>query len=165
MRFILTADIPGKKNTFRVYRGRGVQIKSKELEAIAWELAAQRNKKKSYEFPFKEIITCDIWIQGDDRKDLINQMGTVCDLLQESGIIQNDRQIKYVRGAKHIGKPNICKIIIMTSKMLDDDWDKKQREFKKSCDQYHKNKEDKLTKIPISELALAETPSVAAALL
>jgi len=110
MRFTLQQEIPSKKNTMGMRGGRMYQSKPKELEKLAWNLKTQR--VRMYDPPMEGVVALHVHIKGNDRFDLVNQVGTICDLLQDAGIVKNDRAIKNIHATKEIGKSPSCLIQI-----------------------------------------------------
>lgn len=95
-------NIPGKilskKNKYEIGNGRFYQNRevSDWMSGMAWELRSQRKDQITICVPVKLIVE----IQADNRNDLDNQVVTVCDLLQMSGILKNDRLVREINAKK-----------------------------------------------------------------
>ena len=81
-------------------RGRIFQSKQKEIDALIWQLKAINVPR--YNFPITTPIKLFVSLYGDDRKDFLGQLETIGDILQDSGIIKNDRQIKNIVAKKEV---------------------------------------------------------------
>jgi len=95
--FTLLGQIPAKKNNYRFGKNRFYNAKQKELDEFILDLTNQRNNYDARDdFPIKTQCELNLELWQGDRTDLDNQITTICDLLQNSGIIANDRQIKHI---------------------------------------------------------------------
>jgi Holliday junction resolvase RusA-like endonuclease len=104
--FELKGEIPSKKNTLRFAKGRVFNSKSEEMASLVLQLKIQKNKKATRKyFPLNKDIAIAVILVGDNRHDFNNQITTLCDILQDAEIIQNDRQIKKIFAEKFIKKP------------------------------------------------------------
>lgn len=92
--FEISGNIKGKKNLYK--RGRGKSFyKDPELvafeEKALWQLKSQKSKYTKTKFPLSSDMKLYIMIDIMKRdKDMDNTLGTVFDLIQKSGIIEND---------------------------------------------------------------------------
>ena len=70
-----------------------------EFNALLWQLKSQKDSDTI-------LGNCKLILDifGNNRKDLNNQLTTICDLLERAEIIKNDRQIKVIDARKHISK-------------------------------------------------------------
>lgn len=110
-KFTLEGEILSHKNLYKRARFGGIYMSQrKEFESLLWQLKSQ---KSSYDnLPITEICELEVSITGNDRKDLNNQVQTLCDLLEKSGIVENDRQIKHIKASKVISKEPKTEIIL-----------------------------------------------------
>ena len=100
MKFSIKGEILSHKNLYRRAKWGGLYMSQKEeFEALLWQFKAQREGDA---MTGKIKLILDVF--GNDRKDLNNQIACICDLLEKSGIIKNDRQIKVIDARKHISK-------------------------------------------------------------
>lgn len=94
-----------KKNSLRIMRGRGgTPFVAQSRQANAWELhAVLQLQAKSHGLP--------AWVRGPvnlrariyrerDVGDLGNYLAAVCDALQASGVVENDREILGFDGSR-----------------------------------------------------------------
>ncbi len=105
MEFVLKGKIPSKKNTW--HKGKYGQIYQSQqdiLDGLLFQLKQQ--KSIYYDLPIKKDCRLSCCIYGDNRNDLDNQLTSICDLLQKSGIIKNDRYFKQIEAEKIIDKKN-----------------------------------------------------------
>lgn len=112
IKFKLIGQIPAKKNDLR--RGRYGQFYHKEDKAMTALIMQLKVQKQQYtELPLKGRCSLELSVWGGDRKDLNNEMTTICDLLENAGIVENDRQIKHIVATKVVENKNPrCEIII-----------------------------------------------------
>ena len=97
--FKLTGKIPSKKNTWQ--KGKYGQIYQSQQNALNGLLLQLKVQKARYNnLPLKNDCRLFVCVWGDNRQDLDNQITTICDLLQKSEIIKNDRQIKQIEAEK-----------------------------------------------------------------
>jgi Holliday junction resolvase RusA-like endonuclease len=102
--FVVEGDIPSMKNDLRISRNGGVFHRNNEVMTYKRLFLSQvplafRNKR------ITGPVSVDLIIyQKDRRKDAHNQMATVFDAIEHSGIIKNDRQIIKWSGCRQIDK-------------------------------------------------------------
>lgn len=105
MKFILTGQLVSKKNTWRrgLY-GQTYQSKQKEIDAFIWQLKKQTRNILGLPIKTQCILKLCVW--GSDKRDLDNEITTLTDILQNSGVIKNDRQVKYIIAKKVVDNKN-----------------------------------------------------------
>lgn len=100
MKFELKGKIPSKKNTwFRSKWGKVYQGKQKEIDAFIWQLRDQT--KDISTLPIKIQQKAILEIYSDNRNDLDNQICTILDILQDAGVVENDRLIRHIEASKY----------------------------------------------------------------
>jgi Holliday junction resolvase RusA-like endonuclease len=105
IKFILQGQVPAKKNDLR--RGRYGQFYHKEDKAMTALVLQLKVQKAQYtNLPLKDECTLNLSVWGGDRKDLNNECTTICDLLENAGIVENDRQIKHIIATKVVDNKN-----------------------------------------------------------
>ena len=88
--FIIEGSVPSKKNQRQTFvkNGRVINIPSKRYkewhEQAMWQLKGFGNLKPPYE------IVLTFWMKDNRKTDLDNKVGSVLDLLQDAGIIEDD---------------------------------------------------------------------------
>lgn len=101
IKFELKGQLPAKKNSWRKNKyGFIYQSKQKEIDAFILQLKPQ-TRKYPY-LPFKCNVGLFLGLWQSNRTDLDNQITTICDILQQVGIVENDRQIKQIIARKFI---------------------------------------------------------------
>lgn len=101
MKFEIIGEIPSKKNTLRFTRyGKPYQAKHKEMDGLIMQLVVQKNKYDV--LPIIKQCKLEVVVSGSDRQDLNNTITTICDLLENAGIVKNDRLIKDIRATKFV---------------------------------------------------------------
>lgn len=99
--FTIIGEVPSKKNNYRINKNGGFyQGKQKEIDDLLLQLNVVRNKYTG--LPLKSDCRLNLCVWGSNRKDLNNQIVTICDVLEKSGIIENDRSIKQIEAEKII---------------------------------------------------------------
>lgn len=103
MNITLWGNIPSKKNTWKVNRyGKVYQSQQDAINELLGQAVAQKLQYAS--LPIKNNCVLVLKVYGDNRNDLDNQLTTVCDILQKSGIVVNDRLIKRIDAEKIIDR-------------------------------------------------------------
>lgn len=99
--FKITGKVPSKKNSYIPLEGR--MIKSTKVTdfntGASWEMIPQK-KKQGIKEPIDEEMRVDITFYCDRRSDLDNMVTTIFDLLQEAGVIANDRLITELHASR-----------------------------------------------------------------
>lgn len=91
--FILEGSVPSKKNSRRVFArgGRVVNIPSKKYAEWHKEASRQIDDLSLPKLnPPYEITLC-FWMKDNRRADLDNKAASILDLLQDCGVIEDDR--------------------------------------------------------------------------
>jgi len=108
----LTGRVISKKNSKRIvsnYKtGRAFLISSKGYEAFKdddmTDLTAQMYKLKvqGHRFPLATpyVLKCTFALKGKSTTDLDNMISSVCDILQDAGIIEDDKDIIEIQAGK-----------------------------------------------------------------
>jgi Holliday junction resolvase RusA-like endonuclease len=104
MKFILKGQIVSKKNNYKFGKGRFYNCKQKELDALILDLREQVVDVSV--LPIKSDCRLILRFWQGFRTDLDNQINTIMDALQNSGIILNDRQIKEIQAKKYKDNKN-----------------------------------------------------------
>ena len=110
--FIIEGSVPSKKNQRQTFvkNGRIINIPSKRYkewhDQAMWQLKGSKKLKPPYE------ITMVFWMKDNRRTDLDNKVGSVLDLLQDVGIIEDDcwqklTSIKAVAGGISKNAPRV----------------------------------------------------------
>ena len=90
--FILEGQVPAKKNSRRLFykNGRMINIPSKNYQDWHSDALKQLGVMGIPKLnpPYK--LTLSFWFKDRRPKDLDNSLASVCDLLQDAGIIEND---------------------------------------------------------------------------
>lgn len=91
----VVSKIPSKKNRYRMGRGNFYKdaTASTQEELISFCLLEQKQKKSIK--TFEDAVSVEI-IFKLCRNDLLNIAQTVCDCLQSSGIVKNDKLISHL---------------------------------------------------------------------
>ena len=112
MRFELIGKIPSKKNDLRRNKyGKYYHKEDKVLTALVLQLKVQA--KQYTNLPIKSDCRLILELWSDDRRDFNNEITTICDLLENAGIVKNDRQFKQIEAYKEIdNKRARCEIEI-----------------------------------------------------
>jgi len=101
MKIILYGQLPAKKNAWKVGRyGRVYQSKQNQLDVFIMQILEQKGIKVGLPYEGRCKLLVDLF--QSDRCDLDGQLTTLCDLLQNAGIVKNDRQIKQITAQKFI---------------------------------------------------------------
>lgn len=109
MIYTLLGEIPAKKNAWKKNRyGTIYQSKQKEINDLLWQIKTQKTNNEDVMMTKNCKIIVEI--NGDNRKDLDGQITTICDLLQTSEVVKNDRQIKDIFASKRVGKQAKCMV-------------------------------------------------------
>jgi Holliday junction resolvase RusA-like endonuclease len=98
MKFILKGQIVSKKNNYRFGKGSWYNCKQRELDALILSLRSQVVDVSV--LPIKSDCKLILSFWQSFKTDLDNQITTIMDCLQNSGIILNDRQIKKIEASK-----------------------------------------------------------------
>ena len=111
MKFTLIGKLPSKKNTTRWGKHGFYNTKTIEMNNFVIQLMSQKIQYKH--LPLKNDCRLNLSVWGDNRNDLNNQLTTLCDILEEAGVVENDRQIKNITAKKyHDIKNPRCEITI-----------------------------------------------------
>lgn len=125
----LTIDgrVISKKNSKRIvsnYRtGRAFLISSKGYEsfkddAVA-DLTAQmyQLKTQGHDFPLAGPykLTCNFLLKGKSTTDLDNMLASVCDILQDAGIIDDDKDVLELHATKKNNAPDYKTTVVIAS--------------------------------------------------
>ncbi len=97
----LKGEVIGKKNNYRVTKTGGFYRDPKFAsweEDVLWQIKSQRIPKLAGKFHLKVILNCK-----KDR-DLDNSITSICDILQKSGTIDNDKNIIQISAVKNSSK-------------------------------------------------------------
>jgi Holliday junction resolvase RusA-like endonuclease len=102
--FILKGSLPAKKNTLHKGKYGWYNSKTKDLEPFLLQLKVQTKEYKGLPLAGNCSISVGIW--SSDRTDLNNQLTSLFDLLEDVGIVKNDRQIKHIIARKFVDNKN-----------------------------------------------------------
>ena len=114
MAFFIKGSVPSKKNSRQVFvkNGRMINIPSKRYkewhDSAMWQLRELKIPK--LESNYEIIMT--FWMKDNRRTDLDNKVGSVLDLLQDAGIIEDDcwqmlKSVKAVAGGISKDSPRV----------------------------------------------------------
>ena len=96
--FTLTGEIPSKKRAWRISRNGGMYLEKRIKdwnEAAMWEMKVQRVPV------FTGPVSVRVTLYFKRERDLDNSVTTILDLIQEAGIIRNDREVVRILAEKH----------------------------------------------------------------
>lgn len=102
--FELKGQLPAKKNAWRLGQYGIYQSKNKEIDVFISQLLKQMKQYSGLPLKGSCRLSCELW--QSNRTDLDGQLTTLCDILQTSGIVENDRLIKDIRAKKNIDNKN-----------------------------------------------------------
>jgi len=98
-------NTPSKKNDVRYSRyGRPYHSKKAEMEVITNKIKS--HIKKGFKM-IEEPVFMWVLMSGNNRNDFNNQVTTLCDSLEDAGVLKNDRQILEMATKKVIKKPDL----------------------------------------------------------
>lgn len=88
--FIIEGQVPAKKNSRQCFvkNGRMINIPSQRYKDWHTQAMAQLNGFGSLKPPYE--LVCKFYFKDKRPRDLDNALASVCDLLQDAGIIEND---------------------------------------------------------------------------
>jgi len=104
MKFTLTGQLPAKKNAWRMGKYGIYQSKQKEIDGFIFQLKVQAREYSS--LPLKGECSLNLSLWQSNRTDLDGQLTTVCDILENAGIVDNDRLIKHIIAEKVVDNKN-----------------------------------------------------------
>ena len=110
--FFLEGNVPAKKNSRQCFvkNGRMINIPSKRYKEwhnqAMWQLEGFGRLKPPYE------LICTFYFKDNRKRDLDNALASICDLLQDAGIIDNDnwqdlRSVKAIAGGVSKEAPRV----------------------------------------------------------
>jgi len=102
--FTLKGQLPAKKNAWKVGRYGIYQSKSKEIDVFIFQLKEQ--VRQYPDLPLLKDCKIEVVLHQSNRTDLDGQITTLCDILQTSGVVKNDRQIKNIVAQKIVDNKN-----------------------------------------------------------
>lgn len=101
--FWITGKVPSKKNRYEISRGRiYLHPDIDSFNKLAYVEMFIGNGKSFIQYD--TAIELKLEFYCDDRSDLDNMIGTICDMLQKNGVILNDRLIRKITADKFIDK-------------------------------------------------------------
>jgi len=104
-KIVILGEVLSHKNLWKRSKWGGLYMsKPEEFNALLSQFVNQ--SKNMSGLPLKTALRLDLSVWGNDRKDLNNQIATICDLLERAEIILNDRQIKEIHAKKIIDIKN-----------------------------------------------------------
>lgn len=117
MVFTLHGPVPSKKNNYRRGANNKMYIPTDvgvELDAFLWQLKSVKNEYRLSEPIQGNIsVTLDfLMCKHPDTQDADNMATTVFDLLQKSGLIQNDKYIYEHHVRKSLTADRIPSVVI-----------------------------------------------------
>jgi Holliday junction resolvase RusA-like endonuclease len=111
IKFELIGKVPSKKNLWHPKRGGGIyadQSVNIFINSAYVEVKKQLGRWKMIE----GSVALDVCFLMDDRQDLDNVLATIFDLLQNIGMIKDDRQIRRVHAWREKVKPKDSKTFV-----------------------------------------------------
>lgn len=105
----LTGRIPSKKNSRRIFRNGGRMIIAPSAAYESWRTENMLrlrllHLKATLAGPLS--LTLHLFLKGKIDQDLDNAVASVNDLLQDAGVIENDKQLVELHLYKHSGCPD-----------------------------------------------------------
>lgn len=88
--FMLEGQVPAKKNSRRLFykNGRMINIPSEKYQE--WHDNSRKQLEGFGKLKPPYDLTCTFWVKDKRPRDLDNMIASVCDLLQDVEIIEND---------------------------------------------------------------------------
>lgn len=103
MKFIITTDIISHKNLWKRAKWGGLYNSQPEkYNDLLAQITKQRTKPT-----IETNCRVNVIIRGDNRKDANNQFQTLCDILEKTGVVKNDRLIKEFYVKKIVTKESV----------------------------------------------------------
>lgn len=101
---VITGKVPSKKNRYLMGNGRFYkdQKTTDILNTYAWEIKGQLLKlpQDTKDKIYSSSLGVHLLFRCDNRSDIDNMVSSVFDLLQQAGVIKNDRQIIRITAVK-----------------------------------------------------------------
>lgn len=108
MQLKITGPLLCKKN--HITFGRGKFYRSEDFhsfeDSAIWEVKSQI--KRDFSIDFTKKVVFKFFLKRE--KDLDNLLGSVFDILQKSGLIQNDKEIVWIEAMKEKSVEEYCLI-------------------------------------------------------
>ncbi len=111
----LEGRVPSAKNHMQLIHvhGRVIPIKSKAYQRFRNEAIIQIKSQYHGKTINPHTLRVDFTLKGKLDADLDNLLGTICDILQDAGVIENDKTItEIITHKSHNGKQFYTEIAI-----------------------------------------------------
>ena len=105
MKLTIKGEVLSHKNLWKRAKWGGMYNSQPEaFNGLLSQLVRQKAEYTNLPIITDCRLVLSLW--GDNRKDLNNQIATLCDLLEKAEIIKNDRQIKDIQAKIYINNKN-----------------------------------------------------------